>query len=278
VRSSPHADPARGVFETLLVLDGQPIEVDAHLKRLAASVSALFGAELPTEASRSIAEGARQVRRGRLRLTVVPKAGRIETAVSTAEIDAAEVFPPADRGVALRSFVVKGGLGAHKWADRRLLDRFATTAGKGAVPLLLDADSEVLEASRANVFAVRDGTLMTPPADGRIVPGIARRRALELARATGRDVREERLFVDDLLAADEVFLTNSVRGVEPVRSIDGRDVPAVRGPNRHQTSGSSEKEAGPGLATELRRRWLGVPRGESAAVVAGGRPGGLPGR
>ncbi len=276
MRSSPHANPARGVFETLLVLDGQPVEVDAHLERLANSVSALFGAQLPTQAGKSIAEGARQVRCGRLRLTVVPKAGRMETAISTAEIDAAEVFPPSDRGIALRSFVVEGGLGAHKWADRRLLDRLAASSGDAAVPLLLDADREVLEAGRANVFAVRGDALLTPPADGRIVPGIARRRALELARATGWDVREERLLIDDLLVADEVFLTNSVRGVERVHSIDGEDVPALRGPNRHPTPGTPEKGTGTGLATELRRRWLGIPRGESAAVVAGARPGGRP--
>jgi para-aminobenzoate synthetase / 4-amino-4-deoxychorismate lyase len=278
VRSSPHADPTRGVFETLLVLDGTPVEVEAHVERLAASVSALFGVELPVDAGEAIAQGARRIRHGRLRLTVVPKAGRMEAAVSTAEIDAAQVFPPPDRGISLRSFLVEGGLGAHKWADRRLLDRFAATAEDTVIPLLLDAGSEVLEASRANVFAVRDGTLLTPPADGRIVPGIARMRTLELARAAGQDVREERLSLDDLLAADEVFLTNSVRGVELVRSIDGRDVPAVRGPNRQRTSGTSVGSAGVGLATELRRRWLGVPRGESAAVVASGRRGGRPGR
>src|SRR6185436_2752372 len=97
VRSSPHADPTRGVFETLLVHDGQPVEVDAHLERLAESVSALFGVELPLDSGRAIAEGARKVRRGRLRLTVVPRAGRMETAISIAELDAVEVFPPASR-------------------------------------------------------------------------------------------------------------------------------------------------------------------------------------
>ena len=234
-------------------------------------MSALFGTELPTGADRAVAEGARQVRRGRLRLTVVPKAGSMETAVSTAEIDAAEVFPPPNRGIALRSFVVEGGLGAHKWADRQLLDRFATSAAGDEVPLLLDTDGAVLEASRANVFAVRNGTLLTPPADGRIVPGIARRRTIELASASGQNVREEQLSLDDLFAADEVFLTNSVRGVEPVRSIDSRDVPSVSRPYGHSIDGTS---AGAGIANALRRRWLPVPQGESVAVAAGGRRGG----
>jgi para-aminobenzoate synthetase/4-amino-4-deoxychorismate lyase len=273
VRSSPHADPARGVFETLLVLDGHAVEVDAHVERLAASVSALFGVPLPAGARRSIDEGARGVRQGKLRITVVPNpAGHVETAVSAAEVDSAQVFPSPDRALALRSFVAAGGLGAHKWADRQLLDRFASAAAADELPLLLDADGAVLETSRANVFAARDGALFTPPADGRIVPGIARRRTIELANAGGRDVHEERLSLDDLFAADEIFLTNSVRGVEPVRSIDGRDVPRVRRPYGHSIDGTS---AGAGIASALRRRWwLPVPQGESVAVASGGRRGG----
>lgn len=278
MRSSPHADPSQGLFETLLVLDGRPVEVDAHVERLAASVSALFGIELPAEARTTIAEGAGRVHRGRLRLTVVPKAGRLETSLSTAEIDAAEVLPSHECGIALRSFVVEGGLGAHKWADRRLVDRFAEVTEAGEIPLLVDTDDEVLEASRSNVFAVRGGTILTPPADGRIVPGIARLRTIELTRARGQTVREERLPLDDLLAADEVFLTNSVRGIEAVRSIDGHDVPLVRGPYGHSTSGTSAESAGAAIASALRRRWLRVPQGESVAVAAGGRRGGRRGR
>jgi para-aminobenzoate synthetase / 4-amino-4-deoxychorismate lyase len=269
VRSSPHADPARGVFETLLVLDGHAVEVDAHVERLAASVSTLFGVPLPTDARQSIDEGACGVRQGKLRITVVPNpAGHIETVVSAAEVDSAQVFPSPHHALALRSFVAAGGLGAHKWADRQLLDRFAESAAGDELPLLLDADGAVLEASRANVFAVRNGTLFTPPADGRIVPGIARRRTIELANARGQDVHEEQLSLDDLFAADEVFLTNSVRGVEPVRSIDGRDVPQIKHPYGHSIDGSS---AGVGIASALRRRWLLVPQGESVAVAAGER-------
>jgi len=277
VRSSPHADPARGVFETLLVLDGHAVEVDAHVERLAASVSALFDVRLPADARQSIDEGARGLRQGKLRITVVPNtAGHVEMAVSADEVDSAQVFPSPNRALALRSFVAAGGLGAHKWADRQLLDRFAASAADGELPLLLDANGAVLEASRANVFVSRKGTLSTPPADGRIVPGIARRRTIELARAGGQDVREEQLSLDDLFAADEVFLTNSVRGVEPVRSIDGRDVPSISHPYGHSIDGAS---AGAGIARALRRRWwLPVPQGESVAVAAGGRRGDRPAR
>jgi para-aminobenzoate synthetase / 4-amino-4-deoxychorismate lyase len=258
VRSSPHADPTRGLFETLLVLDGRAVEVDAHVDRLATSLAALFDAELPADAKEVIAEEARPLRRGRLRLTAIPtEVGPVKIAVSTAEVDEADVFPSAARGIALRSFIAEGGLGAHKWADRRLLENFAATAEAAEVPLLVDVGDEVLEASRGNVFCVDGASLTTPPADGRILPGIARDRVLEAAKAAGIEVREARLSLADLRAG-EVFLAGSVRGIEPVRRLDGLELP--------QLGSLSER-----IATALRRRWLLVPQAESVAVVAGGR-------
>ena len=71
---------------------------------------------------------------------------------------------------------VPGGVGGHKWIDRRLLESIAHEGE----PLLCDLDAFVLETARANVFCVEpDGRLLTPPADGRILPGVTRDRVLE---------------------------------------------------------------------------------------------------
>jgi branched-subunit amino acid aminotransferase/4-amino-4-deoxychorismate lyase len=261
--TSPHADPGKGVFETMLVLDGRPVELDAHLERLAASLGTLFGVALPRDAREMVLDRAQRVRHGKLRLTAVPEEGEMKTEVATTEVEPEQVFPPPDRGIALRSVVVAGGLGAHKWADRQLLERAAAEAA-GELPLLVDADGTALEASRGSVFAAGDGWLATPPTDGRILPSIARRRVIEVARAEGVEAREERLTVDDLRRG-EVFLAGSVRGVEPVRSLDGVELGAP-------------SEVSARIAAGLRRRWLRVPQGESVAVVAGGRRGGRPAR
>ena len=207
-RSSP--DVSRGVFETLLVRHGRPVELDAHLERLGASVEALYGARVPAGAEALVRDRARGLRLGRLRLTVAPTGGgQLGADTRVANVADEVVFP--DREVALAPAVVEGGLGPHKWADRDLLERLEADAGD-AVPLLVDGDGSVLEASRANVFAVEGGAVLTPPADGRILPGVTRARVIALAGA-----REEPLTLDRLLAAGEVFLTGAVRGVEPVR-------------------------------------------------------------
>lgn len=248
----------------MLVLDGRPVELDAHLERLSSSLDALFSAEPSSDVRALVLDRARDIRHGRLRLTVVPERGRLKAEVTATEVEPVHVFPPADRGVALRSVVVAGGLGAHKWADRRLLERAAAAAASGELPLLVDADGTALEASRGSVFAAGEGWLATPPTDGRILPSIARRQAIEVAKADGIEAREERLTVDDLRRG-EVFLAGSVRGVEPVRSLDGVELVAAG-------------EVSARIAAGLKRRWLRVPQGESVAVVAGGRRGGRPAR
>jgi para-aminobenzoate synthetase/4-amino-4-deoxychorismate lyase len=274
--ASPHADLGRGVFETMLVIAGRAVELDAHLGRLSASVEALYGRFLPGRARGLVLDRAAKIEHGKLRLTAMPGGrppareaeelgGEIDDLtmeVETAEVEIGAVFPGPDRGAALRSTVVAGGLGEHKWADRRLLDRVAAGA-RDELPLLLDADGTVLEASRASVFVVREERLLTPPTDGRILPSIARQQVIEMARAEGIATSEERLTVSDLLA-HELFLTGSVRGVEPARALDGIDLAAPG-----EFSGR--------VAAGLRRRWR-VPAAEPVAAVAGGQPGGPPGR
>ena len=62
---------------------------------------------------------------------------------------------------------------------------------------------------------------MTPPLDGRVLPGITRGRLIGLLAGVGVTVEERPVQVDDLAAADEVFLTNSVRGVQGVAACEG---------------------------------------------------------
>lgn len=249
-------DHAMGVFETMLVLDGSPIELDPHLRRLSASVRDLFGAELPPGTRELVREQASPLPVGRLRLTAAPgEDGSLGTAVVTAVVDRADLFPSWERAIALRPFVFPGGLGRHKWADRDVLARAEANAAKNALPLVLDSGEEVLEASRANVFAVEDGVLLTPPADGRILPGVARARAIETAGSLGIEVRQERLDVQRLIAAGEAFLTGSVRGIEPVGVVG-------------ETALGPPGELLAGLSSEMRRSWMGTGTGPSSSVAA----------
>ena len=127
----------------------------------------------------------------------------------------------------LRTVTVPGGVGAHKWADRRLLDALAARVTP-AQPLLCDLDGHVLEAARANAFVLApDGTLCTPPLDGRILPGVTRARVLEVAGELGIAAREAVLTPAMVLGAREVLVTGALGGAERADSLDGRPLPAV---------------------------------------------------
>jgi para-aminobenzoate synthetase/4-amino-4-deoxychorismate lyase len=260
----PHADPGRGVFETTLVLEGRPVELEAHLERISASLATLYDAELPAGLREAVLERARALRIGRLRFAIAPTATGPKIAIDAEEIDPAVVFPTAARAVHLRRTTVVGGLGEHKWADRHLLER-TEARSLGELPLLVDGDGAVLEAARGSVFTARGGSLRTPPTDGRILLSIARRQVIEVASAAGVEVEEVPLTRGDLLRADEVFLAGSLRGVEPVGAVDGRALPEA---------GEITRRVG----DDLRRRWWWAPAAAPAAAVAGGRPGDPPGR
>ena len=246
----PRPDPREGVLETLLALDGEAVEIEAHLARIAASVEVLFERPLPAEARPLLLARADGVARGRLRLTVAPGDGALRCAVSLTPVAEDARFPGWEDGAELRSLPFPGGLGAHKWADRSPLPD-----AEGTTPLLLDGD-QVLEAAWANVFCVRGGVLTTPPADGRILPGVTRAVAIAAARRAGLEVRERALGRRELLEAEEAFLTASVRGVVPVRSLDGVPI----GPG----------ELGAAIADRLRARWEGGRDAAPDRALAGG--------
>jgi para-aminobenzoate synthetase/4-amino-4-deoxychorismate lyase len=202
-------DAALGVFETLLVRAGSPVDARAHLARLERSVSALYGEKLPEGLHARVVAAAAATPLARLRVAAM--AGRtLQVEIDSSPLEA----EPAPNPVTLAPAVLPGGLGAHKWRDRRLLDELADRID--AVPLLLDLDGDVLEAAYANLFIVEGTHLITPPLDGRQLPGTVRARVLALHPA-----REERLSLDRVAAADELLVASSIRGIHPARLSDG---------------------------------------------------------
>ncbi len=94
----------------------------------------------------------------------------------------------------------------------------------GDEEVILIRDGFAGEAAACNIFAVSGGTLLTPPADCRILPGISREVTLELARRDGVRVAERDISRAELAAADEIWLTSSTREVLPVTLLDGAPV------------------------------------------------------
>ncbi|MEL1133853.1 D-amino acid aminotransferase [Desulfitobacterium sp. THU1] len=109
-------------------------------------------------------------------------------------------------------------------------------AEKGAFEAIFVLGTEpgggvVTEASSSNIAAVINGKVVTPPLNGRILPGVSRAIMLETARAAGIEVEEREITLEELLSAEEVILTSTGVEVLGVRELDGVTVgQGVAGP------------------------------------------------
>jgi para-aminobenzoate synthetase/4-amino-4-deoxychorismate lyase len=209
-------DPAVGVLSTLLVVDGVASDLPAHVARLEASVQGLYGQVLPDDLDLRLRSAAAEWKLGRVRILTAP--GGDDTA--TVELDPAPLDrPPGLEPVTLEPVLLPGGLGEHKWRDRRLVDEL--TRRLRAVPLFVDLDGDAIEAGYANLWIVEGDVLITPRLDGRLLPGTVRRRMLA-AMPADLEAREERISLERLRGADEILLSSSIRGLHPA-TLRGRD-------------------------------------------------------
>jgi para-aminobenzoate synthetase / 4-amino-4-deoxychorismate lyase len=206
-------DAGRGLLETLAAREGVAVDLSAHLDRLGRSALELYGEHLDRAPLEHAVRRAAAGRAGpaRLRVTWSPRDRRPH--VESHEIDPPRLEP---RRLALAGS--SGGLGGHKWTDRRLVDRLRAEAGTDDV-LLVDEDGRLLECGTANVFVVLEGEVVTPPTDGRILPGVVRAQVLDLLRRRDIPVAERPVALAELAHAREVFTTSSIRGVQPVVAV-----------------------------------------------------------
>jgi branched-subunit amino acid aminotransferase/4-amino-4-deoxychorismate lyase len=132
-----------------------------------------------------------------------------------------------ERGVSATLLEGGGGpLSRHKSLNYAAHWRAHHVAAQGgyAEALEYDAQGNVLEGATSNLFIVSQGSVMTPPLEMPLLPGITRAAVLELAAAGGVPSHERVLSRADVRGAGEAFLTNAVAGILPLTSVDGHSV------------------------------------------------------
>ena len=95
---------------------------------------------------------------------------------------------------------------------------------KAAEALWFTTENILAEGCVSNVFLVKDGILQTPRLETPILPGITRKTILRIAGDEQIEVIEKDLTIQDVLAADEIFLTNVVMLVLPVIQVEARTI------------------------------------------------------
>ena len=224
-----------GVFSTLRIVRGIPFAFERHFERMkrdAATLRVPFPAApdyIRSRLMRLIA--ANKVADGTARTIVVRNRGGIWEGSPDRDFDLI-VFTAglknwgagvklAVREQARHAGSPFRGVKCLSWALNLVMLEEAQAQGCDEV-LLLNERGEVSECTSANVFIARGGEVLTPPLDSGCLPGVTREVLLEIAPAAGNPIREQALVLEDLMRADEVFITSTTRNLLPVVSLDGR--------------------------------------------------------
>ena len=208
-----------GVFTTLKVVDGTAHHLGRHVARLAQSariagladpeptavrrevVAALHASPLPLGRMRVDWDGSE------LKVAIAPFAGHPATTTALRAPELRDAHSPT-----------AGAKSAALGRQGRSLLAWAQEHGAGDA-LLATTDGLLAEGATSNVFYVLDGELRTPTEATGLLNGIVRQLLLETV-----PVREVDAAYEVLHAADEVFLTSSLRGVQAVTAVDGRRI------------------------------------------------------
>jgi len=223
-----------GVYEVVRVYKGKAFRLDKHLARLEQSVK---GVEIPmpeppakiTEVCQKLIEGLDeaqiylQVTRG-----VAPRMHAFPADVRPTFVAYASPVTPhaADRVYTLKTLV------DDRWGRCHLktTNLLANILGKQrAIEAKCDEglfvrEGVVTEGTSSNAFFVRDGAILTHPADNRILNGVTREAVLEIARQLGVRTRFQAVPLTDAMSSQEAFVTGTLTEIMPAVSIDGKPV------------------------------------------------------
>ena len=230
---------ADGVYEVVHFYAGRPFAMAAHQARLQRSLQAI-ALTPPAEACRLAPISAELVQRNRTpdagvywqitrgpapRQHAFPARPRPTLLVMTQPVGPLDFAAPVS---ALRCITTEDVRWQHCCYKTLMLLANVLAKEKahqaGCEEAILLRQGRVTEGSSTNVLALVQGTLRTHPADQWILEGVTRGVVLDLARRRGLRVVEQALTLDDLHAAEEVFLTGSTTELAAVTAIDGRPV------------------------------------------------------
>lgn len=228
-----------GIYEVVRIYGGRPFALEAHLRRMRRSAAELHlpwpetAADLPAVIHRLVAENGHREAMAYMQITrgVAPRAHPFPRAAQPTVLVLSRTVTPLpaaayEQGV---DAITTPDIRWHR-ADIKTINLAANVLAKqeavekGAHEALFVRDGVIIEGSSTNVFAVREGTLITFPLSHLILAGITRGIVLELAREAGYPVREEPIFLSDLPRLQELFVTGTLSEVLPIVRVDGKEI------------------------------------------------------
>lgn len=229
------------LFETMLIKDGAVALFPYHAERLFAGmrqlgfrVPAHFTPEKMEEEVLRTAKKNQMQGRCRGRMQVFPGAGGLFEALDAPAEYVIECFPVDEQITRLNDNGLILGIaeGLQKSVDSLANLKTANAliyaqaarqakANRWNDALIVNTSGNIIESCIANIFWIKDGIIHTPPLSEGCVAGVLRRRLLTELPVHGFSVKQAPLTVEELTQAEEIFLTNAIRGIKWVAQIAG---------------------------------------------------------
>jgi branched-chain amino acid aminotransferase len=233
-----------GLFTTTRIFQGEAFAYERHWRRLekdAGRIRLPFPFD-PAEVRRHLGEllAANQVVEGTARIYLIyNRVGfwRSEEPMPEVDLILCTAGLPVHSGEARLGVAGHGrhaasplaGVKTTAWLNNVWHLAEAQKAGWTEV-ILLNERGEVAECTSANIFCVQGGAVFTPPLSSGCLEGVTRSVLLEIAARVGVSMTEKILTLEDLHAAEEVFITSTNRTLLGVSEILGHRYPVVMGP------------------------------------------------
>lgn len=226
-----------GVFTTFLADAGRVVDLPGHLQRVVDDARILDRSVAlePLQAAVSATVRANRHLADQLVLRVTVSAGALVAASTfpgeptpAARVVVTAQPAPAARGpaTAVTTELHRSLAGTKHTSYLVALTAQRAAADRGVSDgVFTDGAGTLLEAATANLFLVVDGELRCPPPDGSVLPGITAAVVRRLAGERGIAVRAAHLSRQELLRAQEAFLTSSVAGIRPLVRLDDHQLP-----------------------------------------------------
>jgi branched-chain amino acid aminotransferase len=236
-----------GVYETLRTYNRRPFLLDRHLARLRASAARLVLAVPPTDRDlnarmRDTMAAVNPDGEVTLRMVVTRGVGDLSYDPAVCPTPTIVIIAKPHQDVSDRTLregvrlivasvvrnhplTVDPSIKSNNLLNNVLAMQEAVRQGADEA-ILLNHRGELAECSQSNLFAVRDGVVLTPPLDAGLLEGVTRNFLFEIGVELGVPMREAVLRQADLDGVDELFITSTTREVVPVVRVDDRVIGA----------------------------------------------------
>lgn len=210
-----------GFFTTIKVIKNVPENIELHIERITQSLD-YFSFDIEeinmVEQISNILK-ANNLSNARVKITYFQDVDRVSYLLTCNKLDMPETLDKL-----IISDSIRGNEEIHRYKSLNYYSNL-----KSFYTIFKDHRGRLLETGFANIFIIQNNSIYTPPLTLPILPGTYRQMLLNKKTIMGMSIKEKEIFVEDIKNCDEIFLTNSIRGIIPIKTAGDRKFSTGKG-------------------------------------------------